>query len=245
MDRRSFVGGTPRLRPPRWPFARACAAETYPIARHHLHQSVPAGRRRRRGRPAARRRAGADRQAAVRDRNQGRRRRRGRRAVRRQRQARRLHAAHPHRLDLRLCRSRQAVRPRSRSSPAPISFRSRGWSPIRCVLLVNDQQPYKTLKELVDDAKKQSRQADLQVVRPLWRAASADRAVHARRPASRCSHLPTNGGGPALTAILGNNSQVLVSSIAAASGADQGRQAARRSRCSAPSARRRCPTCRR
>ena len=31
-------------------------------------------------------------------------------------------------------------------------------------------------------------------------------------------HLPTNGGGPALTAFLGNNSQVLVSSIAAASG---------------------------
>ena len=29
-------------------------------------------------------------------------------------------------------------------------------------------------------------------------------------------HLPTNGGGPALTALLGNNSQVLVSSIAAA-----------------------------
>jgi tripartite-type tricarboxylate transporter receptor subunit TctC len=30
-------------------------------------------------------------------------------------------------------------------------------------------------------------------------------------------HLPPNGGGPALTAVLGNNSQVLVSSIAAAS----------------------------
>ena len=29
-------------------------------------------------------------------------------------------------------------------------------------------------------------------------------------------HLPTNGGGPALTALLGNNSQVLVSSVAAA-----------------------------
>src|SRR5664279_4968312 len=28
-------------------------------------------------------------------------------------------------------------------------------------------------------------------------------------------HLPTNGGGPALTAFLGNNSQVLVSSISA------------------------------
>ena len=40
-------------------------------------------------------------------------------------------------------------------------------------------------------------------------------------------HLPTTGGGPALTALLGNNSQVLVSSVAAASGADQGRQGAR------------------
>ena len=29
-------------------------------------------------------------------------------------------------------------------------------------------------------------------------------------------HLPTNGGGPALTAVLGNNAQVLVTSIAAA-----------------------------
>jgi tripartite-type tricarboxylate transporter receptor subunit TctC len=29
-------------------------------------------------------------------------------------------------------------------------------------------------------------------------------------------HLPTNGGGPALTAFLGNNAQVLVSSISAA-----------------------------
>ena len=28
-------------------------------------------------------------------------------------------------------------------------------------------------------------------------------------------HLPTQGGGPALTAFLGNNSQVLVSSISA------------------------------
>ena len=30
-------------------------------------------------------------------------------------------------------------------------------------------------------------------------------------------HLPTTGGGPALTALLGNNAQVLVSSVAAAS----------------------------
>jgi len=31
-------------------------------------------------------------------------------------------------------------------------------------------------------------------------------------------HLPTSGGGPALTALMGNNVQALVSSIAAASG---------------------------
>ena len=37
-------------------------------------------------------------------------------------------------------------------------------------------------------------------------------------------HLPTQGGGPALTAFLGNNSQVLVSSISACLSADQGRQ---------------------
>ena len=58
-------------------------------------------------------------------------------------------------------------------------------------------------------------------------------------------HLPTNGGGPALTALLGNNSQVLVSSIAAANAPDQGRQGCARWRASARSARRRCPTCRR
>jgi tripartite-type tricarboxylate transporter receptor subunit TctC len=33
----------------------------------------------------------------------------------------------------------------------------------------------------------------------------------------KMKHLPTNGGGPALTALLGNNAQVLVSSVAAAS----------------------------
>ena len=38
-------------------------------------------------------------------------------------------------------------------------------------------------------------------------------------------HLPTNGGGPALTALLGNNSQVLVVLGRSRQRADQGRQA--------------------
>ena len=56
-------------------------------------------------------------------------------------------------------------------------------------------------------------------------------------------HLPTNGGGPALTAFLGNNSQVLVSSISASLPQIKAGKAAR-SPCSAPPARRHYPTCR-
>jgi tripartite-type tricarboxylate transporter receptor subunit TctC len=65
------------------------------------------------------------------------------------------------------------------------------------VLVVNDKQPYQNLKELVDDAKK----------RPNGLIFSSSGLYGA---------LPTAGGGPALNAILGNNAQVLVSSIAAA-----------------------------
>jgi tripartite-type tricarboxylate transporter receptor subunit TctC len=86
-----------------------------------------------------------------------------------------------------------------------------------CVLIVNDQQPYKTLQELIDDAKKRPNEiifsssglyGALHIPTALFMKAAGDLKLR---------HLPTNGGGPALTAFLGNNSQVLVSSIAAAS----------------------------
>ena len=84
-----------------------------------------------------------------------------------------------------------------------------------CVLIVNDQQPYKTLQELIDDAKKRPNQiifsssglyGALHIPTALFMKAAGDLKLR---------HLPTNGGGPALTAFLGNNSQVLVSSISA------------------------------
>src|SRR5262245_9637446 len=84
-----------------------------------------------------------------------------------------------------------------------------------CVLIVNDQQPYKTLKELVDDAKKRPNEiifsssglyGALHIPTALFVAAAGDLKLR---------HLPTQGGGPALTAFLGNNSQILVSSISA------------------------------
>jgi len=87
-----------------------------------------------------------------------------------------------------------------------------------CVVIVNDQQPYKSLAELVDDAKKRPNEiifsssglyGALHIPTALFMKAAGDLKLR---------HLPTNGGGPALTALLGNNSQVLVSSISACLG---------------------------
>ena len=85
------------------------------------------------------------------------------------------------------------------------------------VLLVNDKQPYKTVKELVEDAKKRPNQIVFSSS-GLYGALHLPTALFMKAAGIQLRHLPTNGGGPALNAILGNNSQVLVSSIAAASG---------------------------
>jgi len=86
-----------------------------------------------------------------------------------------------------------------------------------CVVLVNDQQPYKTLKEFTDDAKKRPEQLIFSSS-GLYGALHLPMALYMRAADIKLRHLPTNGGGPALTALIGNNSQALVSSIAAASG---------------------------
>jgi tripartite-type tricarboxylate transporter receptor subunit TctC len=85
------------------------------------------------------------------------------------------------------------------------------------VLVVNDQTPYKTLKDLVDDAKKNPNGIVFSSS-GLYGALHLPTALFMKAAGIEMRHLPTNGGGPALTAILGNNSQVLVSSIAAAMG---------------------------
>jgi len=85
------------------------------------------------------------------------------------------------------------------------------------VLLVNDQQPYKNVKELVADAK-QNPDKLIFSSSGLYGALHLPTALFMQAAGIKMKHLPTNGGGPALTAILGNNAQVLVSSIAAASG---------------------------
>ncbi len=84
------------------------------------------------------------------------------------------------------------------------------------VLVVNAETPYKTLKDLVDDAKKNPDKIVFSSS-GLYGALHLPAQLFMNAAGIKMRHLPTNGGGPALTAILGNNSQVLATSIAAAS----------------------------
>lgn len=84
-----------------------------------------------------------------------------------------------------------------------------------CVLIVNDQQPYKTLKNLTDDAKARPDQIIFSSS-GLYGALHIPMALYMKAAGNlKFRHLPTNGGGPALTSFLGNNAQVLVSSVSA------------------------------
>ena len=85
-----------------------------------------------------------------------------------------------------------------------------------CVIVVNDQQPYKTLKDFVEDAQKRPNEIIFSSS-GLYGALHIPIALFALAASGlKMRHLPTNGGGPALTALLGNNSQVLASSVSAA-----------------------------
>ena len=83
-------------------------------------------------------------------------------------------------------------------------------------LFVATNGPYKTLKDLVDDGKKRPNEIIFSSS-GLYGALHLPAALFLKAADIQMRHLPTNGGGPALTAILGNNAQVLASSIAAAS----------------------------
>jgi tripartite-type tricarboxylate transporter receptor subunit TctC len=83
------------------------------------------------------------------------------------------------------------------------------------VLLVNDQQPYKSLKEFIDDAKKRP-DAIIYSSGGLYGATHLPMALLSKAAGGlKLRHLPTNGGGPAITAILGNNVQSSAQSISA------------------------------
>jgi tripartite-type tricarboxylate transporter receptor subunit TctC len=83
------------------------------------------------------------------------------------------------------------------------------------VLVVNDQQPWKTLKEFVDDAKKRP-DAILYSSGGLYGASHLPMAILQNAAGGlKMRHLPTNGGGPAITALLGNNVMASTQSVTA------------------------------
>jgi tripartite-type tricarboxylate transporter receptor subunit TctC len=83
------------------------------------------------------------------------------------------------------------------------------------LLLVNDQQPYKTLKDFIDDAKKRP-EAIVYSSGGLYGATHLPVAIFETATGiPKLRHLPTNGGGPAITALLGNNAQMSVQAVSA------------------------------
>src|SRR6476469_1453837 len=83
------------------------------------------------------------------------------------------------------------------------------------LLLVNDQQPYKTFQEFIDGAKAKP---DTLVFSSggLYGASHLPLAYLEKATGPlKLRHLPTNGGGPAIIAILGNNAQVTTQSVSA------------------------------
>ena len=84
-----------------------------------------------------------------------------------------------------------------------------------CVIIVNDQQKWTSLKDFIDDAKTRPNQI-IYSSSGLYGALHIPMALFAKAAGDlKLRHLPTAGGGPALTALLGNNSQALVSSVSA------------------------------
>ena len=83
------------------------------------------------------------------------------------------------------------------------------------VLLVNDQQPYKSVKELVDDVKTKPNEL-IFASSGLHGALHLPAALFLKAAGLQMKHLPTQGGGPSLIALIGNNAQMAVSSMASA-----------------------------
>ena len=83
------------------------------------------------------------------------------------------------------------------------------------IVIVNERQTAKTLKELVDDAKAHP-ETMVYSSGGLYGATHLPMALLERATGlPKLRHLPTNGGGPAIVAVLGNNAQLSTQSLSA------------------------------
>ena len=112
------------------------------------------------------------------------------------------------------------------------------------VLVVNDQQPYKTLKELIDDAKANPNKLIFSSS-GLYGALHLPTALFMQGDRHQMKHLPTAGGGPALDGRPRQQRAGAGDVGRRRQRPDQGRQAARARLPSRPSGSRRCRTSRR
>jgi tripartite-type tricarboxylate transporter receptor subunit TctC len=83
------------------------------------------------------------------------------------------------------------------------------------LLLVNDQQPYTTLEEFIADAKNRPEQV-VYSSGGLYGASHLPVAMLEKAAGlPKLRHLPTAGGGPAITALLGNNAHASTQTVQA------------------------------
>jgi tripartite-type tricarboxylate transporter receptor subunit TctC len=84
------------------------------------------------------------------------------------------------------------------------------------LLLVNEQQPWKTLEEFIADAKKNPEKI-IYSSGGFYGASHLPVAMIEHAAGLKgMRHLPTAGGGPAITAVLGNNAQMTTQTVQAA-----------------------------
>ena len=214
MDRRQFVIGSAASAAALASFER-CARRSIPGAPDHHHQRVSAGRHQRYRDAPDGERAGSGVQAAGRGRDQGRRGRRGRRAGR---------ARAPSPTATRCSRTTTAspATPRSTSCSAasrrrraPISFRWRGSAPIRCWCWSTTSSPTRR-SQSSSPTRRRARTRSSTRSGGLYGASHLPVALLEKAAGlAGMRHLPTAGGGPAITAVLGNNAQLTTQTVQA------------------------------
>jgi tripartite-type tricarboxylate transporter receptor subunit TctC len=81
-----------------------------------------------------------------------------------------------------------------------------------CMVVVNAERPWKTLKELLDDAKKRPGQITFSSS-GIYGASHVPMEMILQAAGAKMRHLPTAGGGPATTAVLGGHADLWCSTI--------------------------------
>jgi tripartite-type tricarboxylate transporter receptor subunit TctC len=81
-----------------------------------------------------------------------------------------------------------------------------------CVVVVNADRPWKTVQELLDDAKKRPGQITFSSS-GIYGASHVPMEMLLQAAGAKMRHLPTAGGGPATTAVLGGHADLWCSTI--------------------------------